>query len=81
MSGYDYSKEPRMIGEKCFRCHAPLGSNPQGILLMYPGRERQEPPLYTLPRMYCHACIMSFYAWVRMEGYRWAPARMQCSGR
>lgn len=49
--------------DSCYRCRKPLGEFPTGILLMYPGRDRTEAPLYTLPCMYCRACIESFYEW------------------
>ena len=52
--------------DSCFRCRKPLGENPKGIILMYPGRETGEGPLYTLPRMYCKECINSFYQWSTM---------------
>lgn len=52
--------------DSCFRCRKPLGENPKGIILMYPGRETGEAPLYTLPRMYCKSCIDSFYQWSTM---------------
>ena len=51
----------------CFRCRKSLGENPKGILLMYPSRDGTTPPLYILPRMYCHECIMSFYEWARPQ--------------
>ena len=54
--------------DRCFRCMHPLGENSQGILLMYPGRNG-EGPLYTLPRMYCHDCIQSFYKWANIKRY------------
>ena len=37
-------------------------------MLMYPGHDGY-PPLYTLPRMYCHECIQSFYKWANVKRY------------
>lgn len=58
-----------MIGiDRCYRCEKPLGELSQGILLMYPGHGGQA-PLYTLPRMYCHDCIQSFYKWANVKRF------------
>ena len=51
------------MNDRCFRCDKPLGEGSLGILIMYRPRDPTDAPLYTLPRMYCHECMDSFYAW------------------
>jgi len=55
------------MNDRCFRCEKPLGEGSLGILIMYRPRDPTDAPLYTLPRMYCHECMDSFYRWSRGE--------------